>query len=97
MAEAGEGPRDGIWRCRLTMTRSLSPPSPAAPSQSGGPQTPTSKPEWWRLTVPLDDLPQSFKLASAVFLLAPDRDSAWEALSRALWHGMAMDEVAADR
>ena len=47
--------------------------------------------------MPLDDLPQSFKLASAVFLLAPDRDSAWEALSRALWHGMAMDEVAADR
>lgn len=49
-----------------------------------------SKPEWWRLSVPRDDLPKAVKLAAGVYHLASSREGAWVSLERCMWHSMAL-------
>ena len=48
-------------------------------------------PEWWTMKVPMDDLPQSYQLASLIFLTSPGPDSAWRTLFKTFKHGMAWE------
>ena len=48
-------------------------------------------PEWWKIKVPIDDLPQSYQLASIIFLTSSGPDSAWRTLLKTFRHGMAWE------
>ncbi|GAX76203.1 hypothetical protein CEUSTIGMA_g3647.t1 [Chlamydomonas eustigma] len=50
--------------------------------------------EWWRLNMNIEDMPLSFRHASAVFFLSPSSEAGWSAITRALWHGMALEKDA---